>query len=115
MIRAGRITGERRGTRRASAAAGGSSMRWQGRPGSGNIEDRRGMGMGLPIGGGIGGLVLLLLISALTVTNPIDLLNTANRGEDGAVGTSGVRDADPQSQFVLVFLADPDVEWLPII
>ena len=52
-------------------------MRWQGRPGSGNIEDRRGMGMGLPIGGGIGGLVLLLLVSALTGTNPIDLLNTA--------------------------------------
>ena len=40
-------------------------MRWQGRAGSGNIEDRRGMGMGrmgLPVGGGIGGIVLLLLL-----------------------------------------------------
>ena len=50
-------------------------MKWQGRAGSGNIEDRRGMGMGLPIGGGIGGLVLLLLFSALTGQNPIDLIN----------------------------------------
>ena len=40
-------------------------MKWQGMPGSGNVQDRRGMGMGLPIGGGIGGLVLLLLFSAL--------------------------------------------------
>ena len=89
-------------------------MRWQGRPGSGNIEDRRGMGMGLPIGGGIGGLVLLLLISALTGTNPIDLLNTANRGQDGAVGTSGVRDGDPQAQFVSVVLADTEETWRQI-
>ena len=72
------------------------------------------MGMGLPIGGGIGGLVLLLLISALTGTNPIDLLNTANRGEDGAVGTSGVRDGDPQAQFVSVVLADTEETWRQI-
>ncbi len=31
--------------------------------------------MGLPVGGGIGGLVLLLLISALTGTNPLDLIS----------------------------------------
>ena len=43
-------------------------MKWRGRAGSGNIQDRRGMGgMALPVGGGIGGLVLLLLFSALTV------------------------------------------------
>ena len=52
-------------------------MRWQGRAGSGNIEDRRGMGMALPVGGGIGGLVLLLLFSALTGTNPIDIINSS--------------------------------------
>jgi predicted metalloprotease len=69
------------------------------------------MGMGLPIGGGIGGLVLLLLVSALTGTNPIDLLNTAERGEGGAVGTSGVRNDDPQAQFVSVVLADTEETW----
>ena len=51
-------------------------MRWQGRARSGNIEDRRGMGMALPVGGGIGGLVLLLLFSALTGQNPIDIINS---------------------------------------
>ena len=33
------------------------------------------MGMSLPIGGGIGGLVLLLLFSVLTGQNPADLIN----------------------------------------
>ncbi len=54
-------------------------MKWQGRAGSQNIEDRRGMRMGLPIGGGIGGLVLILLFSALTGQDPTDLLNRAAR------------------------------------
>ena len=46
-------------------------MKWQGREGSTNIEDRRGMsGGGMAVGGGLGGLVLLLLISALTGTGP---------------------------------------------
>ena len=63
-------------------------MRWQGRAGSGNIEDRRGMGMALPVGGGIGGLVLVLLISALTGTNPIDIINSAPPSSV-SVGTAG--------------------------
>ena len=33
--------------------------------------------MALPVGGGIGGLVLLLLFSALTGTNPLDMINSA--------------------------------------
>jgi hypothetical protein len=72
------------------------------------------MGIGLPLGGGIGGLVLLLLVSALTGTNPIDLVNTADRREESAVGTSGVRDGDPQTQFVSVVLADLEETWRQI-
>jgi uncharacterized protein len=86
------------------------AMKWQGRTGSGNIEDRRGMGMGLPIGGGIGGLVLLLLVSALTGTNPIDLIN-GSESPDGSVGTSGVRDDDPVAEFVSVVLRDTEETW----
>lgn len=86
-------------------------MKWQGRTGSGNIEDRRGMGMGLPIGGGIGGLVLLLLVSALTGTNPIDLINGSGSSPDGSVGTSGVRDDDPVAEFVSVVLRDTEETW----
>jgi uncharacterized protein len=87
-------------------------MRWQGRAGSGNIEDRRGMGMALPVGGGIGGLVLLLLFSALTGQNPADLINSTS--PDGSVGTSGVRDDDPQAQFVSVVLRDTEETWSEI-
>jgi predicted metalloprotease len=84
-------------------------MKWQGRAGSGNIEDRRGMGMGLPIGGGIGGLVLLLLFSALTGQNPADLINGG--GEPGTTGTSGVREDDAEAQFVSVVLRDTEETW----
>src|SRR5215216_4919418 len=84
-------------------------MRWQGRAGSGNVEDRRGMGMALPVGGGVGGLVLLLLISALTGTNPLDLIST--QPEPSAVGTSGVPEDDPQAQFVSVVLRDTEDTW----
>jgi predicted metalloprotease len=88
-------------------------MRWQGRSGSGNIEDRRGMGLGLPVGGGIGGLVLLLLFSALTGTNPLDVINSTS-SEPGSVGTSGVSSDDPQAQFVSVVLKDTEDTWRQI-
>ena len=84
-------------------------MRWRERAGSGNIEDRRGMGMALPIGGGIGGIVLLLLFSVLTGQNPIDYIDTSS--PDQTAGTSGVPSDDPQAQFVSVVLADTEETW----
>jgi len=83
-------------------------MRWQGRARSTNIEDRRGMGMGLPIGGGIGGLVLLLLFSALTGQNPADLIDSAPASE--TAGTAGTP-TDEQGQFVATVLADTERVW----
>jgi predicted metalloprotease len=67
------------------------------------------MRMGLPVGGGIGGIVLLLLLSAVTGLNPIDLLNTSD-----PVATTGVSDDDPQAQFVSVVLADTEDTWADI-
>jgi uncharacterized protein len=84
-------------------------MRWQGRAGSGNIEDRRGMGMALPVGGGIGGLVLLLLFSMLTGQNPIDYIDTST--PEQTTGTSSVPADDPQAEFVSVVLADTEDTW----
>lgn len=85
-------------------------MKWEGRQGSSNVEDRRGMGMGLPLGGGIGGLVLLLVFSALTGTNPLDLISSSSQ-EPGAVATTGVPDNDPQAKFVSVVLKDTEDTW----
>jgi predicted metalloprotease len=88
-------------------------MRWEGRRESGNIEDRRGMsmgGVGLPLGGGVGGLILLLLISWLTGTNPLDLISTSVPQEQ-TTGTTGVRDDDPQAKFIAVVLGDTEETW----
>jgi uncharacterized protein len=88
-------------------------MRWQGRQGSSNIEDRRGMRMGLPVGGGIGGLVLLLLFSALTGTNPLDMINSSSPEPDSA-GTTGVSSDDPQAQLIAVALKDTEDTWTEV-
>src|ERR1051325_8687688 len=89
-------------------------MKWEGRRESGNIEDRRGMsmgGVGLPIGG-VGGLVLLLLISWVTGTNPLDLISSSsNVSQEQPVGTTGVREKDPQAQFISVVLGDTEDTW----
>ena len=84
-------------------------MRWQGRAGSGNVEDRRGMGMALPVGGGIGGLVLLLLFSVLMGRNPVDFIDASR--VDETAGTGGAPDDDPQAEFVSVVLADTEATW----
>jgi uncharacterized protein len=84
-------------------------MRLEGRARSSNIEDRRGMRMGLPVGGGIGGLVLVLLISALTGQNPLDLIQSAP--PDETVGTTGDVGDDPQTELVAVTLRETEQTW----
>ena len=83
-------------------------MRWQGRAGSTNVEDRRGMRMALPVGGGIGGLILLLLFSALTGQNPADFISTSG-GDTGGVSEPDAN--DPQRQFIGVVLKDTEDTW----
>jgi predicted metalloprotease len=69
------------------------------------------MRMGLPVGGGIGGLVLLLLFSALTGTNPLDMINAGGSPEPSSTGTSGVSSDDPQAQLIAVALKDTEDTW----
>jgi predicted metalloprotease len=70
-------------------------------------------GMALPVGGGIGGLVLLLLFSALTGTNPLDMMGGSDPGTEN-VGTTGVSDGDPQAEFIAVVLKDTEDIWQQI-
>jgi predicted metalloprotease len=69
------------------------------------------MGMALPVGGGIGGLVLLLLFSALTGTNPIDMINSSPPAETTGTAGSGSLEDDPQAKFVSVVLKDTEDVW----
>ena len=86
-------------------------MKWRGRAGSQNIEDRRGMsGGGMAVGGGLGGLVLVLLISALTGQNPADLINTVGPTSETVAPGAAPAD-DPQAQFVGVVLKDTETTW----
>ena len=87
-------------------------MKWQGRAGSANVEDRRGMRMGLPLGGGIGGIVLLLLYSALTGTNPIDIVNSGAPTEETT--PAGAPANDQQAQFISVVLKSTEDVWTQI-
>jgi len=76
-------------------------MRWT--PGSGdNIEDRRGArGAVVPIG--IGGAVVLLLLSWATGTNLFTLLDTTGTPSD-SIGTSGSVQSSPQEERLVEFV-----------
>jgi predicted metalloprotease len=91
-------------------------MRLEGRPESDNIEDRRGRrsGVGLPLGGGIGGIILILAISALTGTNPLDLLNfVGTPGEEQTEPTSSA--TDTQARAISVVLRNTEDTWRRVL
>ncbi len=106
-------------------------MQWRGRRQSDNIEDRRGMstgGMGggggfrLPTGGrgggiGIGGLVVILLISWALGINPLTLLSggdtySDNGSQQQQTGTRPQgQSSDETTAFVRTILAETEDTW----
>lgn len=82
-------------------------MRWRGRQGSGNVEDRRGMGGGLAIGGGIGGIIVVIL-SLLFGGNPLENLNV---GSTSSESTAASPLEDDKAQFVSVVLNETEMVW----
>ncbi|AYM62945.1 zinc metallopeptidase [Agrobacterium fabrum] len=112
-------------------------MEWRGRRQSDNIEDRRGMsagsgdpfsrgGMRVPIGRrgggiGIGGLLVILLISWVLGINPLTLLTGGDMSMDGGGTTqsgtqqSGTRpqgqSSDETTAFVRTVLAETEDTW----
>lgn len=82
-------------------------MLWRGRRQSGNIEDRRGMGGRIALGGGLG-TIIVIVFSLLMGKNPIELLNSVDQ--------QGVEQPIPEEQkeeaeFVSVVLADTEDVW----
>lgn len=80
-------------------------MRWQDLRRSTNVQDRRGMRGGLPVTGGLG-LVVVLVIAALTGINPLALLG----GGDPATESAPPGD-DQASQFVSRILGSTEDVW----
>ena len=102
-------------------------MEWRGRRQSNNVEDRRGMSAGsgggfrMPTGGrgggiGIGGLVVILLISWALGINPLTLLSGGDVSMDGGgQQQTGTRpqgqSADETTAFVRTVLAETEDTW----
>lgn len=92
-------------------------MRWQGRRGSGNVEDRRGVGGRMMVGGGLGGVgIIVVIVYLLLGGDPSALLEQTSTGPDGATGMeqAGVpvdASSDEGAQFVSVVLADTEDVW----
>jgi uncharacterized protein len=95
-------------------------MRWREMQPSQNVEDRRGMRAGFPMGGmgvrtgglGLGGLLLLLVLGYCVTGDPLGLLGgggviETQPGETGARGTP----ADEMGDKVSRFLGDTEGTW----
>ncbi|MFA5911100.1 MAG: neutral zinc metallopeptidase [Vicinamibacterales bacterium] len=88
-------------------------MKWQGGRRSTNIEDRRGLGAGAVGGGGIGMILIVLIVSWLTGTNPLTLLQVVEQAnpEQAQSVPTGAPSGDPAAEFVAVVLADTEDTW----
>jgi predicted metalloprotease len=85
-------------------------MKWQGRQGSDNVEDRRGMSGGgkMALGGGIGTIVIVLII-LLMGGDPSQLLNSTGGSETGPV--TATEEENQMATFVSVVLKDTETVW----
>ncbi len=96
-------------------------MEWRGRRQSGNVDDQRGSGGGgggfggLPIKGGIGLVVVVVVIGLITGKNPLSLLQQLPLDNGPSISQSAPYQASPEeeelSQFVKVVLADTEDVW----
>ncbi len=93
-------------------------MKWQGRRGSDNVEDRRRMSGGgkTILGGGVSGIIILGLIWMMG-GNPMEYLGMLNSG--GGITNTGAEykssaEEDALAQFVSVTLADTEEVWTSI-
>jgi predicted metalloprotease len=96
-------------------------MRWEGGRRSGNIEDRRGRGMGgagMRVGGL--GMVVIFVLALILGVNPLqlmDMMGGAPAPTQVSVPQSApgaARPADPAADFVSVILADTEDTWSQI-
>jgi hypothetical protein len=94
---------------------GGSCMRWKGRQGSPNVEDRRGKNVGgiAAAGGGIG-LIIIIIITLLSGGNLGDILNKITPNQTEVVPYKETAEEAELADFVSVVLADTETVWTEI-
>jgi uncharacterized protein len=86
-------------------------MKYKGRRGSTNVEDRRGMGGKTLVGGGIGGLIIVLIITFMG-GNPDEILNDLGAtGTEQNVAYEETEEEKELAEFVSVVLADTEEVW----
>jgi uncharacterized protein len=96
-------------------------MQWRGRRQSSNVDDQRGRSGGgsgfggLPIKGGIGVVVVIVIISLITGNNPLSLLQQIPLDNSPSVSQSTPYQASPEedelAELVKVVLADTEDVW----
>lgn len=89
-------------------------MKWRGRRGSSNVEDRRGMGGKTLVGGGIGGIVMILIVALLGGDPGALLNNLGTTGTDNPAPYEETEQEQELSDFVSVVLADTEEVWTEI-
>lgn len=88
-------------------------MRWTGRRGSSNVEDRRGMSGGkMAAGGGIGTIVIVLIVWLLG-GDPGQMLSNMDSGQQTQTVEASAEE-DQMAQFVSVVLAETEDVWTMI-
>src|SRR5688572_7348215 len=86
-------------------------MKWRGRSGSGNVEDRRGMSGRAGAGLGIGGIVIALIVWLLG-GDPSQLLQQTNQGNAAMEESAPLPpENDEAAQFVSVVLKETETVW----
>ena len=88
-------------------------MKWQGRQGSGNVEDRRGMSRGRMVAGGGIGTIIIFLIVLLLGGDPSQLLDTF-QGTTESEQVTATAEENQMAQFVSVVLKDTETVWSKI-
>lgn len=87
-------------------------VRWRSERRSRNVEDRRGLGTPLKIGGGVGGLVVLLLVLLLGGDPGAVIDVAAPEGTPGATGEPRPPPEDDEAaQFISAMLASTEDVW----
>jgi predicted metalloprotease len=85
-------------------------MKWKGREGSRNIEDRRGMSRGrMAVGGGLGTIAIVIIV-LLMGGDPSELLNSVGQGYETEQVTASPEEGE-MYEFISVVLRETERVW----